>query len=176
MLKSHYLRLLVAIGLLASRQVRAIEAGIGASMLDQGDDRLVPALSVKYAPAKEWVGYAHYHGVNFGPAHMDVFIASGARRFNLDKSGYFSTHFGASLLFEQVVLDYDEPGDKSYNDTDRSGNIGGNFGVAVGLPPGSSPVDCSVTWDSHVFPAGFGGLFLANGRKQTITITLGANL
>ncbi len=154
----------------------SLEAGLGITALDQGDDRTVPALSLKVAPNQDFIGYTHYHGVTLGPAHLDLLLVSGARRFNVFRSGFLTAQLGASVLLERVVIQYDSSADADHNDSDLSGNIGGNFGIAINMFPASKLMDLSLSWDSHVFPAGIGGIFLANGRKQTITLTMGAHL
>ena len=61
------------------------------------------------------------------------------------------------------------------NRSEENYNIGGVFGVSAGLPKIAEPLYLSVSWDSHLFPAGVnGGLLLSTARKQSIMFNMGA--
>lgn len=156
----------------------ALELGIGTATVEEGDDRLRPAALIHAGFTPEIAGRAYVYGRNYGPVRETTIITTVARRWSLFKSNTLTAACGLALMDEQTKLSFSDPADKAANDkTENSYNAGLTYGIAWSLPKGSGPFYFSASWDSAIFPAGLQGMiFLSTGRKQTLSIIMGATI
>ncbi len=75
---------------------------------------------------------------------------------------------------ERIEIGFSQPADQDYDRSENNFNIGGVVGLNLGIPTGKLLFETS--WNSHIFPAGIAGIFLASGRKQTLSVTVGMRL
>lgn len=159
----------------------AFELAAGFAVVEEGDDRIRPGVSLHAAFNDFYMTRAYYYGREFGPVREETLLVSASRRFGILKNNLIVANLGACVMNERIALKFDATDATQTgvgrNRAEDNYNVGGVFGVALTLPKNTSPVYTSLTWDSHVFPAGLnGGLFLSSGRKQTIAIQLGVAL
>lgn len=179
--KSFLCSIVAGIGLILSWPAWGFELAAGFALIEQGDDRGRPGLAVHGAFNEFYLGRGYYYGRDFGPIREDTYLLAFSRRFGLFKSNYISGHVGACAMNERITLrfraeDSTDAG-AGRNRSEDNYNVGGVFGITAALPKSASPLYAGISWDSHVFPAGLnGGLFLASGRKQAVSIYLGAAL
>ena len=160
--------------LVAAGVGHAVELAAGLSAVEEGDDRLRPAVSLHGAINESYALRMYYYGREFGPIREDTVIISGHRRFSLFGKEYIKAQLGVALMDEMTKISYSKAEDKSRNEEEHNTNIGGAVGISVSLPPSLAPFYAHISWDSHIFPAGVGGILLSTGRKQTISIVAGA--
>jgi len=159
---------------LAPKRAYAFELGGGFAAVDEGDDRMRPAATLDLSVNDLYGGRLYYYGRTYGPVREDTAVLSILRRWPVFGSKLLTASFGLALMDERTVLKFDNDTDQAKNQTENSYNGGFAFGVTFGLPKTSAPLYMALSWDAHVFPAGVnGGLFLATGRKQTISVILG---
>lgn len=104
-----------------------------------------------------------------------TYLVSFSRRWGLFRSNAFQATLGMAAMNEKIALAF--TGDDAALNTDENNyNFGLAFGVSWALPHKGVPFYMSASWDSHIFPAGEGGIFLATGRKQAISVILGMAL
>lgn len=146
-------------------------------MVEQGDDRPRPAAAVHLGINEANAGKIFYYGREQGPVREETTIVSGLHRFSLFGSKSVSAAVGAAIMDEKIALKFPDPADADMNNSEDNWNVGMAFGVSWSLPPAAGPLYFSVSWDSHLFPAGLNGLlFLATGRKETVSILMGLQL
>ncbi len=160
--------------LVAGSGSQAIELAAGLSAVEEGDDRLRPAVSLHGAINESYAFRMYYYGREFGPIKEDTVIISAHRRFSLFGKDFIKANLGIALMDEFTKISYSKTEDKSRDEEEHNTNIGGAAGIAISLPPSLAPFYAHLSWDSHIFPAGVGGLLLSTGRKQTISIVAGA--
>jgi hypothetical protein len=160
--------------LVAAGVGQAIEVAAGLSAVEEGDDRLRPALSLHGAINETYAFRMYYYGREFGPVREDTVLISGHRRFSLFGTDFIKAQLGVALMDEITKISYDKAEDKKRNEEEHNTNIGGAVGISISLPPHLAPFYAHLSWDSHIFPAGVGGILLSTGRKQTISIAAGA--
>jgi hypothetical protein len=152
----------------------AVEVAAGLSAVEEGDDRLRPAVSLHGAINESYALRMYYYGREFGPVREDTVIISGHRRFSLFGKDFIRAQLGVAMMDEITKISYSKAEDKSRNEEEHSTNIGGAVGISISTPPSFGPLYAHLSWDSHIFPAGVGGILLSTGRKQTISIVAGA--
>jgi len=152
----------------------AIELAAGLSAVEEGDDRLRPAVSLHGAINESYALRMYYYGREFGPIREDTIIISGHRRFSLFGTDFIRAQLGVALMDEITKITYRKPEDKPRNEEEHNTNLGGALGISISVPPSMAPFYAHLSWDSHIFPAGLGGILLSTGRKQTISIVAGA--
>lgn len=168
----HLARLLVLSWLVQAAPAFAFELGAGFAAVEEGDDRVRPGMSLHVGVNEFYASRLYYYGREFGPVREETYIASFVRRWGVFKSNAVTANFGFALMDERTQLEF-EGTDASENDSEDNYNVGAAMGIAWSLPKGTGPLYASVSWDSHVFLAGTGGLLLSTGRKQTISLILG---
>ncbi len=160
--------------LVAGSASQAVELAAGLSAIEEGDDRLRPAISLHGAINESYALRMYYYGREFGPVREDTVLISGHRRFALFGTEFIKVNLGVALMDEFTKISYSKSEDKSRNEEEHNTNIGGAAGISISLPPSMAPLYAHLSWDSHIFPAGVGGILLSTGRKQTISIVAGA--
>jgi hypothetical protein len=155
-------------GALFPDSAQGFEGAMGITAVEEGDD-------VQHLGASAHFGLNPFHqmrittwGREFGPVIESKQVLSVSRRFGIMHSKYLSADAGLCLLREYTkiaAIGESKKVEESYY------NFGGVFGVSYTIL--NAPLYMSFSWQSHVFPAGFGGLLLATGRKQTISFNIG---
>lgn len=149
----------------------AFEMAAGFAAIEEGDDRIRPGVMLHMAPNSFYSGRFYYYGRDNGPASERTFLLSADRRVGVKSSKYLEATYGIALMNEQINLEFADS--DAFDASENNYNVGGHLGIQADLPaPG--PLHMSVSWDSHLFLAGQGGLFLATGRKMTISLMMGA--
>lgn len=161
--------------LLTPTAAQAFEVAAGFGAVEEGDDRIRPGLGLHMGFSDALAGRVHYYGREFGPVREETYIVSFMRRWALFKSNTVTAGFGGAVMDERTTLTF-EGDDETASDSEDNYNLGAVLGISWSLPKDTSPLYASVSWDSHVFPAGMGGLLLSTGRKQTIMLMIGAQL
>jgi len=156
---------------------QAFELGLGYGAVEQGDDRLEPAV-VLHAAIDSYVLNIYYYGREFGPVRQDNVIVGAAYRWSIFGSSGLSANLGVSLIEEHIRIKYSDTTYAQKNNVEDNFNVGVNFGVAWAfVPKFLSPFWGQVAWDSHIYAAGVeGGILLSSGRKQAITLAVGVEL
>jgi hypothetical protein len=151
---------------------RAIELGGGLSVVEEGDDRFRPALSL-YGSNSFYFARAFYYGRSFGPVTENTILISVSRKMGLFRSKQFYAGLGFSLIQETTTVAYEASEDQGYNISDSKVN-GGLFAGIYWQPLVGGNLTFNLGWESSLFPAGIGGgLFLSTGRKQNISSFVG---
>jgi hypothetical protein len=172
---THKLRLLaLALLSLVGKEASALDFAAGFSAIEEGDDRLRPGALVHVGVNDAYRGRLHVYGRDYGPVTERSYLVSGVRSFTPFKSQMLRAAFGVAILSEQTTVKYSSDAVQDQNSSDNNLNLGGIFSIGLKFPSG--PLYFSADWDSHVFPAGVGGIFLSSGRKQTISVAMGVTL
>ena len=79
---------------------------------------------------------------------------------------YAFCNVGLALLHETTDITFFDAPEFSSHASET--NLGAYFGVGAVLP--MPWVNLVASWDSALFPAGSGGLFLAFGRRQVMSV------
>lgn len=175
--------LLTVLAIAQSSPVSAFELQAGFAAVEEGDDRMRPGAALHVGFNEFYQGRMYYYGRELGPIREETYLVSGGRRFGLFGSPSVTASIGAAMMNERVVVDYGDanpdgtPVDPDQERREDNYNVGAAFGIAWSLPKSARPLAFTVSWDSHVFPAGVAGFFfLSSGRKQTISLTAGVAL
>lgn len=172
-LSAHKIRVLaLTLTSLAGVDAKGADIATGASVIEEGDDRPRIGGLVHIGFGDGYRGRLHVYGRDIGPVQQRTFLVSGVRHFTPFKSPMLKAAVGAALMNERITIDY--ASDSSLSTSENNFNLGGVFGLSLQVPKG--PLYFSMDWDAHVFPAGAAGIFLATGRKQTISIAMGVSL
>lgn len=158
---------------LISVPAKSSELAAGMAAVEEGDDRLRPAVTLHGAINELYAFRLYYYGREFGPVREDTIIISGHRRFALFNTDIIKAQIGVVLMDEATKISYDKSADKENNEEEHNGNLGAAAGISISLPAMMRPVYAHFSWDSHVFPAGLGGILLSTGRKQTLSLVAG---
>jgi hypothetical protein len=158
---------------LISEQAQAFEVAGGLAAVEEGDDRLRPAFALHAALDDFYAARMYYYGREFGPIREDTLILSAHRRFSLFRTNIIKAQMGIALMDEITKVSYSGSADKDKNEEEHNTNIGGAAGISIALPANLAPFYAQFSWDSHVFPAGLGGILLSTGRKQTLSLVAG---
>lgn len=151
-----------------------IEIGVGLATLEEGDDRLRGALAFQLGWNKIYASRLYFASREMGPIKDQTLILAGMRRWSIFKSPYLRAEVGPVLMNESYQITYDKESDENFDRQENNFNIGGLVGLSLSLP--SNRLLFELAWQSHIFPAGIAGLFLASGRKQDISMILGIKL
>jgi len=163
---------LLFFAIIISGHGRAIELAPAFGAVDESDDNLKPVIGLKSVlgaySASLW-----YWGRKFGPVRESSFLVTGSKYFHPFRWKPVRTEVGLAGLSETTSLTYTEL--KNENASETFLNLGVYFGVSSSMQMGL--VDLSVSWQSALFPAGLsGGIFLATGRKQVLSLSAGVDL
>jgi hypothetical protein len=107
---------------LAGGQNFDVSAGIGA--VDEGDDRLRPAVSLRLGYDDEYLGRLFYYGASYGPVEQHIFNLAAAYQFGFFQLKTVKTAMGLVILREQTVLSYQKEEDKAFAQNDERYNFG----------------------------------------------------
>lgn len=181
-------------GLTGLTDPKAMATGLvaGAGIVDAGDDTFRPTASVGLNGGPYFLNLSVW-GRNYGRVSERNALATLGS--TIDIAGRLYVRYGLGALRDQVSIDGMNFEDKSTRDSTSSNptaNVletedGAGTKPEVSTAPvfllgsGFRLVDADswrldFQWTSHIVPAGFGGLFLAHGRIQTILITGGMDL
>lgn len=115
-----------------------------------------------------------YASRTFGPVSERTLILSVIKHLAIFKSKILRADIGPVLMNEQFDIKFDQTADKGWNRSENNYNLGGVVGLNLGINSGKFLFETA--WNSHLFPAGLAGIFLASGRKQTLSVTMGMRL
>ena len=150
------------------------ELGAGPAIIEEGDDRMRPGIATHLGVGKDYFFRFYSWGRKFGPVKETSYMLAAARKFPVFSSTWAFAHFGVAALSEKTEIKFSD--DTTQNDTENNTNIGGVAGLHLTVDA-ISPILLQFSWDSHLYLAGpNGAIFLANSRKQTISLVLGLRL
>ena len=161
----------------AVAQTSTYEASVGFAAIEEGDDRIRPGLTFHFGLAPLYYSRLHLWGRDHGPIEERAYLLSGGRRFSLFDSDLLQAQVGATLMYQGVVVNYDSRQETAADERSEGDfNIGPALGIGV-VWPDVDPLYLAVHWEGHLFPAGLdGGILLATGRKQVLSLTVGMTL
>jgi hypothetical protein len=141
-------------------------AGVDLLLVEEGDDRIRPGLSL-VAKHYDYKSELTLYGRKFGPVTERTFILSVSKYIDIFRFGTLNQFMGSGgLAIMDETISIDLP---SESKTEHSGNLGIVLGVHQKYHI-TDKFSMNINWQSFVFPAGFGGIFLSTGRKQTIGV------
>lgn len=164
-----YFALLLA---LSNQQAQAKrELTFGISSVEENDDRLRPGIYLGFS--KDDISSALYHyGRKFGPFVEKTYFLGIGQKFLFPGLKQFHAILGLALMREDTTLKF--RGADTVFDREECRYNGGVF---LGLSFREDIMNSwffEASWNSGVFAAGIaGGLFLATGRKQFVSLALG---
>jgi hypothetical protein len=143
---------------------------VSIAAVDETDGNLKPALGVKML-----VGSHNFSiwgwGRNFGPVEERSLLVSWGKVWTPFTTKIVSAMAGLSGLSETTRLKFKDYPQDNQDDTFYNGGI--FFGLRCAYNFG--PVIVDSTWESTLLPAGVtGGILLAMGRKQILSLGVGA--
>jgi len=154
-----------------SGSAQAFELGMGFSAIEEGDDRFRPGILLDMSHGETWRGRIFYYGRKYGPITERVVLVSAYRYLDVMKmfnNSFLRASVGGVVMNERTELDFREDEDEVENNF----NMGVVIGVHTYTRIGES-FFIQGSMDSHIFLAGEGGLLMANGRKQMISLASG---
>jgi hypothetical protein len=161
------IRLAVVSLYLTATHAYGVEIGSGLEAIEDGDDRLRPAALVHIATDKGFITRGYVYGRDYGPVSERNYLLAIGKRFDFSSKTWQGI-IGLAVLADTTEIIYkDYPQD---NSSYTSTNVGMAFGVHWNIFDAKA-FRLKATWDSHVFPAGTGFLFLANARKSGLGLT-----
>ncbi len=84
-----------------------------------------------------------------------------------------SGRVGIAPLLEKTSLSFDKEADQTFNRDEKEWDFGVLFGIFWEYPS-SNLVKLRLGWDAALYPAGInGGVLLATGRKNLLSISVG---
>jgi len=151
---------------------QAFELAVGASAVDEGDDRHRPATSLH-------IGYTPYlftrvygYGRQMGPFLERTVATNLSYRFApAGSSTPLYAGIGASVLWEQTSYAPEDTDTTAEADSQSQFNFGPCFSLEYRLPFKS--IYMSLIWDSHLYLAGEAGILLVTARKHFIGMNTG---
>lgn len=157
----------------AHAQDWSLQAGISA--LEEGDDRYRPGILL-HAGYLEYSARYSYFEQSFGPVRQRTHILNVTRSFSIPEFDIVAIRLGLSPLLEHTRIQFPFEKDESFNRNEFAWNLGACLGVFWELKE-SNGFRIQAAWDISLYPAGFlGGILLATGRKQLISISAGMAL
>jgi hypothetical protein len=158
--------------LLAPCHVFGWEMRGGLSLMEEGDDRLRGGVVLE-SGARTYEAKLFYFYRAFGPVEQNTLELAFDKTFPVPFLSNLYGAVGLALLRERSFIDYQNP--TLTNKEDVFYNVGLHTGVFWKFKS-NGPLNFFITWQSSIFPAGVGGIFLATGRKQFITFESGVDL
>jgi hypothetical protein len=154
-------------------EAKTFEAAAGFSAVEQGDDHMRPAAMLHLGITPFYSARAYLWGRDFGPVKERTTLLSFNRRVPVFKSNAVVASFGLALMDEMIALEFEDEADSAYNTTEHNYKAGMAIGLSWSLID-TGPLYATVSWDSHLFPAGANGaVFLVTGRKQAVSVAMG---
>ena len=150
------------------RAALAVQVAAGVSTVDDGDDRLRPALLGHLGIGQAFYARYFYYGRKFATVTEKTHLGSLNYRFPVFGTAWFGG-VGLAQLAESTRIKDNTGVEEDIDETNY------NTGIALGFfwSPPIKPVMVTVGWESHLFPAGEAGIFLSTGRKETLSVALG---
>ncbi len=157
----------------------AFDLGLGIAAVEQGDDSQRPAVVIN-AGTNFYAVRAYAYGRDYGPVSERTYSLSLLRRFGILASKDIEATLGMVIMNEQISLNYTSDQEavaeaaqkKAISSTENNYNIGAAMGIYYRIL--RTPLDVSLGWEAHLFPAGVqGGILLSTGRKQYLSLSSG---
>lgn len=157
-------------------QARGFQTFLGLGFIEGGDDRWQTASKIEIISDSGLKFDLTYSATTFGPFSQSTYLFSIGNEFSIFYSSNLYAQFGLAYLADITELNFSSLEDQTYNQRDQQQNIG----LAFGCHWRSDTNDLwqyGFSWTSYVFAAGpIAGLFLATGRRQTISASVGIRL
>ena len=139
--------------------------------MEESDDRLRPGISASLGLSSVEASLYHYSR-KFGPVDESTFLLALAHRFPLPVSANLTAAVGVAGLRESTTIEFSAK-DADHNVDEDRDNLGGFLSLKYARQIYESWY-WQFAWEAALFPAGVsGGILLATGRKQLMTLSAG---
>lgn len=153
-----------------------MEIGAGIAAVEESDDRQRPSYALHAGFHPFYYSRLFYYGRDFGPVEERTTLISFNRRLGLFRSNYLKAGIGGAILSERTTISYNKEEDKPFEKDENKFNAGLYTGIYWEMSL-NKPYYLSAGWEAAIFPAGLnGGLLLATGRKQFLSLIVGMSL
>lgn len=154
------------------KALAAQDVAFGLAAIEEGDDRLRPAMQVYSTLGKDGYVTGTYYGRSFAQVEEKTYLVNLGVRSNIFNSNIFYACLGGAALLENTTV---KPfGSEEKRQEDNAYNFGVTF--AVQYEQAWQKFFLRGAWESSLFLAGEAGILLATGRKQAVAITAGMRL
>ncbi len=143
----------------------------GLSALEEGDTRYRPAAWFQTQWSPRWATTLHYWGRSQQPVLQENYLLTQAYLYPLFGSKYFSARTGLVVAWDRTHINRSSGSPKKATESNR--NLGLHLGIGW---QSASRLHFEMNWGAHIFPAGYGVIYLATARKQDISFGLGWSL
>lgn len=156
----------------ASVTAMAMDLSLGLTAVESGNDTFRPGATVRVGVGKVAVADYTILGRTIGPVTERTSIFSLGGRWAVGSGNLYVT---AGLSGAQEITRIKGGSQEGGDLTEVSLAGGGALGVGYTLLRAAG-YRMDLSWTSHIYPAGGGGLLLAHGRKQLFGLTAGVDL
>lgn len=151
-------------------KVIAAEFALLGAAAEEGDDRLRPAAGFHGSLDSTYFVRAWVYGRSFGPVTEKTILGGASRRLPAFGIKELSVGVGFCAMVEKTDIEYsDAPAD---NDSESRYNLGAILGLHYLIEP-IPGIFATAGWESYIFAAGPGVIFLSTARKQMVSIGAG---
>ncbi len=179
-MKAPYSRFVLVLGLvlleiLLTQTLLCFNLEPGVALSEEGDDRLYKTI-VLHIEHQEIASRTFLYGYKFGSARGITLLTSLAKAFPLLSYENLRFSIGGAFLSETTQLTYSKEEDRRFNKSETGYNLGFFTGI-YWQSVSDSWLSYRFGWEMALFPAGIiGGLFLATGRKQFFSFSVGMKI
>ncbi len=139
---------------------------MGYGVVEQGDDRLSPTVTLGVTASEIALSY-YFYGMSFGPVFQKTHGLSLAKTYTTKFLFIEELQLkaGASYILEITEVSYTDEADKQFNGSESQSNVGFFLGISPMLFRYGT-YEITMNWESLIFPAGLGGILLSTARKE----------
>ena len=172
----------LGLGAFTPQALEATDFSAKMAALGQGDDRFFPAFAAGFG-YESLNGQLLYSRIAFKPVELSTYLLTITYRRALSKFKNLSIDTGFALLLESARINpsgfaptVPTTNKSDAGKTDTEGNLGGVFALTYRRSLGAR-LYLEGSWQNSLFGAGLEGMILlVTGRKQVISLALGADL
>ena len=153
---------------LSTASFSSTQLHVGASIVEEGDDRPHPAASLRLNWEERYIASFHVYGEDMDPVSSRNYLVSAQHLFSFMNIPGVQGGIGVSALRREIYLPSANDNGGSY----AGHNLGGSVGIYY-TPIASYPLQLS--WESNLYPAGIGAILLTTARRQVLTLSGGVS-
>lgn len=140
--------------------------------MEEGDDRFRGGVNL-HLGFNSYSARYFYFMRSFGPVEENTHLLALSQSFPIPGTKFLWGRLGFAPLLEMTKLKYSKNEDQTFNKNEAQFNLGFLLGIFAKFAE-SGPVTFQIAWESALYPAGLtGGILLATGRKQLISLNMG---